>query len=316
MIKYFTKAFKITNENIILTTPLVLFLFLLSIYLGIAKNAPETLLATVLLLVTILFMVSAFFSGWLFMVKQAVNLEKKEGLADEEKAKASLALLKEIPVGIGEYFLSFIGGLILYVGLIALMAFLGYQIGMHFIGKVGVNLMELKIALESPAAMKALVSSLSVEQLKKINEWNILFLSSMTLFSFITMFWGAQIVIKNKNPFVSFFQALGFTFRNIFPSIILFVYISLINFTVSLLNAVAGVNPILYFLSMLVYFYFVVYVVVLVFLYYDSENSDKLIIIVGKQQEQDDTTEDKSNSDSGSDSIGQDQSGDSQSQGD
>lgn len=276
MIKYFGKAFKITNDNIILATPLVLFLFLLSIYMGVAKNAPETLPAAILLLVTILFMLSAFFAGWLYMVKKAINLSKQEFIVDEDKAKASFGLLKELPVGIGEYFLPFIGALILYLALVALFAVISYQLGIHFIGKVGISLLQIKEALASTAAMKALITSLSVEELAKINAWNFLFLGVSSLFSFITMFWGAQIVINNKNPLVSFFQALKFTFKNFLSALILFFYISVINFGVSMLNAFSGIHPIVYFISMLIYFYFVVYIVVLVFLYYDSENNKDL----------------------------------------
>ncbi len=275
MIKYFAKAFKITNENIILTTPLVLFLLLLSIYLEFVHNAPKNLSLAILLLIIILFMLSAFFGGWFFMIKKAIDLNKKEFPTDEEKAKASFGLIKEVPVGIGEYFFSFIGALILYVGLIALLAFIGYKIGMQFIGEVNLNPVELKMALASPKAMKALIASLSVEQLARLNVWNFLILTVTSVFSFITMFWGAQIIINNKNPFVSFFQALGFTFRNFLPALILFIYISVINFIVSLINAFSTIHPIVYFISMILYFYFIVYVVVLIFLYYDSENWQK-----------------------------------------
>lgn len=273
MIKYFGKAFKITNENIILTTPLVLFLLLFSIYLGVMRNVPENLTFFSLLLITTLFMVSAFFAGWFFMVQKAIELDKKEIIADEDKAKMSFNLIKEVPIGIGEYFLSFVGVLILYCGLILLFSFIGYQIGIHFIGKVDLSIVDLKTALNSTAQMKAFVSSLSAEELIKLNAWNFLILILMTTFSFITMFWAVKIISGVKNPFIAFFQSLSFLFRNFFSSIILFIYISIINFLVSLMNAFSAVNPILYFVSTLAYFYFVVYVVVLVFLYYDSENN-------------------------------------------
>lgn len=301
MIKYFSKAFKITNENIILTTPLVLFLFILSIYFGVAKNAPENLASAVLLLITTLFMFSAFCAGWFYMVKKAIDLDKQEFIIDEEKAKGSFNLIKEVPVGIGEYFFSFVGGIILYMGLITLMSVVAYVIGLHLIGQVGVSLVELKMALSSSVAMKSLVSSLSSEQLVKLNAWNFLVVFVMSVFSFITMFWSAQIVMKNKNSFIAFFQALSFTFKNFFSSIVLFIYISFVNFAVSLINAVAVVHPILYFVSMLVYFYFVVYVVVLVFLYYDSENNRKI-------EEYEEKIQDNSNC--GTDGVGQEQSGD------
>lgn len=275
MIKYFSKAFKLTNENIILATPLVLFLFLFSIYLSVAQRAPENIVSAILLLVTIVFMVSAFFAGWFYMVKKAVDLDKQEFIIEEDKSKAAFNLIKEFPVGIGEYFFSFIGALIFYVILFVLLAFVAYQLGLHYIGQVGVTLSSLKAALASPVALKSLVASLSTEQLARLNAWNFLFMAVMSIYSFITMFWAVQIVSKTKNPIMAFFKSIKFTFKNFFSALILFVYISFINFTVSLLNAFATMNPIAYFVSMLIYFYFLVYVVVLVFFYYDSQNRPK-----------------------------------------
>lgn len=289
MIRYFARAFKITNENIILTTPLVLFLFLLTIYLGVAKNAPENISSFILLSITTLFMLSAFFSGWFFMVKRAVDLDKMEFIIDDDRAKASFNLIKELPVGIGEYFFPFIGGLILYSALALLLFFFAYEMGLHFIGNVGIGLLELKSALNSPEAMKALVSSLSLEQVAKLNAWNFLFFLTMAVFSFITLFWGAEIILKTKNPLIAFFKALIFTFKNFLSAIILFIYISTINFVISFMNAISTFNPIIYFVSLLIYFYFVVYVVVLIFLYYDSETGEQT----------------QNNSDSGTDSYGQ-----------
>lgn len=297
MIKYFKNAFKITNENIILTTPLVLFLFLLSIYLSVAKNLQENVSSAILLLCTILFMLSAFFAGWLFMVKKAILLSKQTFVEEEEKAKASFNLIKEIPSGIGEYFLSFFGGIIIYIALFVFILFAAHQVGMHFIGKIGISLSELKIAFSSAVAMKSLVSSLTTQELQKLNAWNMLFLAVISVFSFITMFWSAQIVFKTKNPLSALFKSINFTFKNLLSSLILFIYISVVNFAVSLLNAYATLNPIIYFVSMLVYFYFLVYVVVLVFLYYD-EQSNKIV--------------EKSNCDCGTDCVGQDQVSDSE----
>lgn len=302
MIKYFGKAFKVTNENIILTTPLVLFLFLLSLYLGVAQKAPVNNASVILLSFTILFMLSAFFAGWFFMVKRAIDLEKLEFVADEDKAKASFALLKEIPIGIGEYFIPFIGALILYSVIFLVLLFAAFKFGMHFIGNIGLSLDQLKLAFNSPEAMKHLVSTLSTAQLTKLNSWNFLFLSIVSFFSFITMFWSVQIVSGTKNPILGFVKSINFLFKNFLGSVVLFVYISIINFVVSLINAFSTINPIVYFISMIIYFYFLVYIVVLIFLYYDRQSNKTL----GEKIQ--------SNSDSGSDSIGQEQSGDSDSE--
>lgn len=295
MIKYFKNAFKITNDNIILATPLILFLFALSIYINAAQNAPENISSFILLGTTTLFMLGAFFAGWFYMVKKAIELDGKEFIIDDDKAKASFGLLKEIPVGVGEYFFSFLGASILYAVLFVLISLTGYEIGIHAIGKVGISLSALKAAMSSTVALKALISSLTPAQIAKINAWNLLFLCAMTIFSFITLFWPAQIISNTKNPIIAYAKSISFTFKNLLEALILFVYISFINFAVSLINAFAMTNPITYFISMLIYFYFIVYVVVLIFLYHDRKSQAK--------------AQDFSNS--GTDSNGQEQPGDS-----
>lgn len=297
MIKYFKKAFKITNDNIILATPLILFLFIFSIYINAAQGAPENIPSFILLATTTLFMLAAFFAGWFHMVKRAVELDGKEFILDEDKAKASFGLLKEIPVGIGEYFFTFLIALILYSALFGLISVFAFQIGIHIIGNIGIHLSQIQAAMSSPAMLKALIASLTPVQVAKLNAWNLLFLCTMTVFSFITLFWAAQIVSHTKNPFIAFIKSLSFTFKNFLEALILFVYISFINFTVSLVNAFAMANPITYFLSMLIYFYFIVYVVVLIFFYHDQQNRPK--------------AQDYSNS--GTDSNGQEQAGNSDS---
>lgn len=304
MIKYFSRAFKISNDNIILTTPLLLFIIMVVFYLGVVRIIPENIFSFGLIAITTLFMLSAFFAGWLFMVKKAIELDKQKFETVEDKAKSSFGLIKEIPAGVGEYFFPILGGLLLYGSLTFVFMLLTYKLGAHFIGKVEFDPVDLKAALSSSAQMKAFVSTLSVEQLVKLNEWNLLIMASITTFSFITMFWAVEILNRTKNAFVAFFKSLGFLFKNLLTSIILFVYVSIINFLVSLLGTFASINPILHFFATLVYFYFVVYVVVLIFLYYDSECTKQITEKACEPEAQD-------NCDSGADSVGQEQPRDS-----
>lgn len=315
MIKYFSKAFKILNENIILTTPMLLFIILFIFYLGLGRIIPGNPLYGILIILTALFMLAAFFAGWLFMIKKAIDLDKQQFDSEESKAKMSFALIKDIPTGVGEYFLSFLGASILYGCLIFVFMLLTYKVGLHVIGKVHFDPVALKAALNSQVQMRAFVSTLSVDQLVKLNKWNLLIMLSMTTFSFVTMFWASEIVYRTKNAFWAFFKSLSFLFKNFLPSIILFVYISVLNFAISLFSSFASMNKILHFVSSIVYFYFVVYIVVLVFLYYDSELSKKVENKVELEDEHHEQKENENNSDCGTDSLGQECSGDSDGEG-
>lgn len=320
MIKYFSRAFKITNFNIILTTPLVLYVILLSFYSSISQSIPRSPIAGILFIVTSLAMFAAFFAGWLYMVKKAIDLDKLEFVADEDRARASLNLIKEIPIGIGEYFLSFVFGIILYLAAFLLMSLLSFKLGMHFIGKVDVSLFDFKAALASTVALKSFIAHLSPAQLVKINSWYMLIFASMLFYSFITMFWAPEIIKKTKNPIKAFINSVIFISKNFLGVVILFIYINFINFIASLLMnlfvalpvSIPFVSFILSLLSMIVYFYFFVYVVVLIFLYYDSECNRNFKIENIESQDTFEKTAD--NSGSGADSSGEEQSGNSDSE--
>jgi hypothetical protein len=295
MIKYFKNAFKITNENIILTTPLILFLFLLSIYLEVARNAPANILSMVLLLVTTLFMLAAFSAGWFNMVKKAVALDKQEFLADEDRAKASFNLIKELPAGVGEYFLSFIGGIILYFILFMVLSLISYKIGVHFLGQIDLSQNEL-LAILNSADVKNAISVIPAQKLAKLEIWYMIFLTVMTIHYFITMFLVPEIVNRTKNPVIALGKSIAFVFKNFLGAVVLFLYVNIVSFLASL--AIQGImylhfipNFITALVSMLIYFYFIVYVIVLVFLYYDSTTARKI----------------ENNCNSGIDSVGQNQ---------
>lgn len=293
MIKYFQRAFKITSENIILTTPLILFLFLLNIYLEVAKNAPANLLSMVLLLVTTLFMLAAFAAGWFYMVKKAVDIDKKEFLTNDERARASFGLLKELPTGIGEYFLSFIGGIMLYLILFMVLSLISYKIGTHFLGKIDLSQHELQTILNS-VDVKGAFAAIPNAKLAKLEIWYMIFLVVTTIHYFLTLFLAPAIVNGVKNSVIAFGKSLKFLFKNFLGTIILFLYVNLVSFVVSLfISAIMHLHFIPDFITalagMLIYFYFIVYVIVLVFLYYDRKSDEK--------------TEDYC--DSGSDCLGQ-----------
>ena len=121
MIKYFVDAFKVTNNNIILATPLILFMLLTTLYNGVFGSANSNQIVAFLGLITYFLMWSAFLAGWLYIVRQAV-LYNFENLSREEKTRKSFGLMNLMLKGIGEYFLSFLG--ILFFEVIFFISFI------------------------------------------------------------------------------------------------------------------------------------------------------------------------------------------------
>ncbi|MBR1681393.1 hypothetical protein IJ707_06365 [bacterium] len=266
MIKIFKDALKISYINIIMATPLLLFLLILNIYLVIAKNAVKALPSTILFFLTLFLMASAFLAGWLYMIKIAVDNYKN----NTEKDFNSFGLLREFPVGIAEYIKPFLGFTLLYVLFADLSFITVYHIGLKFIGSVGISLSQFISATEAPVAMQALLESLTKAHLLKIIYWYLITICSIQIFSLLTMFWPIELMYSTQNPIIAFFKSISRVFTK--PQIILlFIGINLLNLALTLFNYIAMFNPITYFIMTVLYFSFIVYIFVLLFLYYEEK---------------------------------------------
>lgn len=287
MIKLFKDTFKTANDCMILTIPLILFMWMISIYLAYSSVTVDVLSEFILAAVTLLFMSGAFLSGWFYMVKRALDVSKGVYVMDQDRAKATMNLFKVIPSGIGMYFLSFVGMAIMFMLIISIVGAGIYKIGMHFIGNIDFTAAQVKGALVSAQDMKAFLDTLSLEQLWKLNNWNLLFMTATTLVSFLFMLWVPEIIYCTPNPFMALFKSIKKVFIKFGNSIKLFLYLTLLNFTISFISTFAMINPFIYLFIMILYFYFITYVVVLIFSYYektfcpvldsgDSENEEPL----------------------------------------
>lgn len=270
MLKLFKEAFKTANDCIILTIPLVLFMWMLSFYFAFSNAVVNVPAEIILAFITVLFMTGAFLSGWFFMVQKAIEVSKGVYVLDEDRAKATMNLFKVIPLGIGKYFLSFIGMILLFLFIVTLTGAAVYKLGIHFVGNVFTQ-EQLTGALTSTQDMKAFIDSLSLEQLIKLNLWNMLIMGATTILSFLFMLWVPEIIYSTVNPFTALFKSIKKVFCKFPKSIVLFIYLSFMNVIMSFLSTFALQHPLLYLLIMVIYFYFVIYVVVLVFSYYERE---------------------------------------------
>ena len=267
MIKILKDAFKISSENIILATPLLVFLLLINIYLMVAKDAVKVLPSALLFFLTLLLMVSAFMSGWFYMIKSAIHNFKNK---IPHKENETFKLMNEFPVGIADYIGSYIGLSIAFLILGDIVLVSIYYIGLNLIGSIGITPAQFISATEAPVAMQALLDSMTKTQLLKLNYWYFLIMFSLQIFSLVTMFWPDEILYSTKNPIKALFYAIK---RIILKpqSILLFILISILNVVMMIMNYISMFNPISYFVMTLVYFYFIVYIFVLLFLYYEEK---------------------------------------------
>ena len=279
---YFSDALKITNSNIILATPLILFTIFASSYLYIA---PANNINMSIVLILFFAMTAAFFSGWFYTIKLAINSfdttefvkpvantpEEKESERQTENIKGDVFyLLKQFPTGVGKYFLEYFFLVGLFFLLLTFVILFTYKAAYALIGNIGISRPDLFFALSTPETMVELLKSLTPEQQQKLSQWNLFFLLTTTLYSFIVMFWAPEIVFKNMSVLNAFITSVVNLFKKFFKSLTIFAYLMFIYFIISILSVLIS-SKIVGFLLTVLYFYFLVYAAVLVFLFYKKE---------------------------------------------
>ena len=279
MINIFKQAAKITNYNIILAIPLIVFVKLLDLYSLYSRNTVDSTHELILASVTVLFMSGAFFASWFYMVKEAIDLSKQVFVLDADRAKATINLFKALPVGIGKYFLSFVG---FYITLFFIQVFatpVVYLLGVNIIGGLDTESMQnLQVIAMDPSitnqSMAAFIDKLAPEQIIFFGKWSLLFMLITSIIMYLLMFWIPEIIYKTPNPIVALWRSVVKLFKDFFSSFRFFISIWLMGFALLFLNTFAVINPLAYIIMNIILFYFTVFVVVAIFLYYDKKFVD------------------------------------------
>ena len=154
--KYFYDALFITNNNIILATPLIVFAMFSGIYLMKTTVTPTPAIALILIL---FFAITAvFFAGWFYTIKLAVDTIDSNSLVrtvantDDEKISEqhtanikedTFYLLKQFPTGVGEYFVQFFLMFTIFFLLLTFVIIFSYKTAYMLIGSIGITRPEL-----------------------------------------------------------------------------------------------------------------------------------------------------------------------------
>lgn len=270
MLQLFKNSFKTTNDCIILATPLIIFLSILSWYYKYAVAAINTTPKLILAIITIFVMLSGFMAAWLYMAKKTISLSRKIFVFDKDRAKALWALVLSLPKGIGRLFLPSIGVISIYIIIYTLIfSGIGYLVG-KFVGTIDFSELDFQSIFSFGQEFANKISELSPNELLVLKCWYILGLVGVAIVSFITMLWIPEVVYTEKVSFKALYYSIIKIFTHLSNSIILYLYIAFLVVTISILNTFLMSNPILYFIVLMLFYYFLVYIVVLLFSYYEQ----------------------------------------------
>lgn len=259
LFNYFKEALVLTNKNIVLASPLIIFIMFASVYLLIT---PYRAFNIAFILLLFFAMTAAFFSGWFYTVMLAVKEENnKEDIFD---------ILKQFPTGVGKHFLQYFVMILLFFVLFTLVVIFTYKSALLLIGSIGISRPELFFAMSSPEAMTSLLKNLTLEQQTKLSQWNLYFIFTTTLYSFLVMFWAPEIVFKQQTAFHAFVTSVSKLIKKFFKALTIFSFLMILYFIIMLLSAIVKLQ-FAQFLITVIYFYFLLYAAMLIFLFYKKE---------------------------------------------
>jgi len=270
MWKLFKNSFKITNNCIILATPLIIFLSILGWYFHYALICIDTIPKLILGVVTLLVMASGCSAAWFYMVKKTLRLVDKTFVFEKDRARAFRELLLSLPKGIGRLFLPFLGILsfscVIYGLFLCFITFLVAK----YVGTIDTDLLDPSNLLLSSKELIEEIMDLSQNEILVINCWYILNLCGSIILAFLGLLWIPEVVYSQKNPFKALLASIKKIITEFKTVLFLFIYINLLLLLSSILNTILMFYPVTYFIVLLLYYYLIVYIVVLLFTYYEQ----------------------------------------------
>lgn len=265
----------ILRDNLVLITPVLMFLviiMLLTSHFIFAGNA----VVSYSLAVCIVLFTFAFLSGWFAMIKKAVENSKVPNLTKEQKLKNSNDLFGDFFASIPQniFYVGIV--IIIYFALLACVLFLAQKIAGHFFGDLNFIVDAFK-TISTPSATKDFLNSLTTDQLFTLYAWQMTIIGALILFSFLTMYFAPAVMYCTKTPFLAVWNAFKNLFKHFFASLGIFIFLILINTVLQLffgaLNIYTGSNAVIQTITFLVLVIFMVWATVIIFTYYDEKNS-------------------------------------------
>lgn len=265
MINNIKKSFDILFKNSAVMQPLILFiLFLLIFNMFMGRNVLINPSLGIIFVILSVLLFSAFLSGWLYMIKYAVDnykgFDKNDPKYIEKIGNYNIETCKKFFIGVGEYFIPVIITVILSMVISKLLLYGGQKL---------LNINDLNFIING-------LSAQSIQELPQINLRQMAFLLYIDLvtfmFHFFTLFWMPEIFYKTKNTIFAFFKSIVFLFKNFLTSIGLFFFLFFCFFVFMIISFITSIIPFLPLIMFLIFLYLVSYSTILIFMTYKTIN--------------------------------------------
>ena len=263
MEKAIKKSFDIIIKNSAVMQPLILFLLFILLFnsfmgMGILRSPMVALIFSILSIL----LLSAFLSGWFYVIKYAVDTYQKVDKNDPDYALKiglyNIETFKKFFSGVGEYFLPVLLVLIIGIVFTDLMTFAGQKL-LHVS-----NLQFLSQQMNTNIQ--------SVQELPKITLSQFAFMLYLLVYVFVvrflTLFWMPALFYKTKNPFVSLFKSIKFLFKNFLVSLGVYLFLFSIYAIFFVFIGIAVFSIILQLICFVILIYLITFSIVFIFTIY------------------------------------------------
>ena len=240
MFEFFKKCFKITNNSVIVALPMILFLLCIQLYFGAVRGKFSDDSKHITTIITLWLLISGFFSGWFYMVKRAISFSDKIFVYDKDRNQALRHVFAGFFKGFGHLFLPFL----VVAGIGFLIRFAEHSVTDYIL----------------PSASTKIIYNL----------WLIGIFIIISCISYWMLLWIPEIVYGNRNPFTALVNSTKKAFITFPKTIKLFLVMWFLFIGVNILFQLLLLNPLLYFLVMLLNYYLILYTVILIFTYYEQ----------------------------------------------
>ncbi len=263
--KLIKKSFKDVNNSPAITLFLVLFLILLSLFIPYVFILQPKIFG-LLVLVCIFLLFAVFFGGWLQLFDEAGKEEKKP-------------LTGVFFEGAGKNIIPSIIAIIIYSIAIVLVSYIAIAISLKAFGDPSFLMKDISAISGDSNAYLDYINNLSSDKMFILYGWQITFTLLYSVFNFFFMFLPpAFIKTEAKNVFLkplnAYLECFKFIFKNFGISIGLYAIFCLAFMLMGILKALTSFNPILSVVNLFIHIYFVSYVVMIIFNCYEQKNSN------------------------------------------
>lgn len=250
------------NPNIVMF--FVLYMIASSILAGCTIGAKPPF-GIILVLCFFVFALS-FVSGWLEMIKASTRTQ-------EEKKYWEIFL-----EGIGKNIVSlgfgFLIYLVIFVGVIMLSAKISQNVfgGLDFISR------DALASIQNNQDFMKYFESLTDEQRNILSAWQIVYIFSSLIYSFLMLFYYPSIVFDEKTnvflkPLFALKNSFCFLFKNFFGALLIHITIFTTYILLSYIKMRFGVNIFISIMLVFCYIYFISGAIMLIFSYYEQRNN-------------------------------------------